>query len=249
MTARVDTPPKPPFALTIGVVGHRPNRLPETARATVETELDRLLDGLKQAADVTFARHAGVFSDRPPTLTMISALAEGADRMAAHAALRHGLKLAAALPFPANDYERDFEDADSQADFADLLGKAAAALVLPGDYDTEPRDYESVGLVILDNADLIVAIWDGGPSGGRGGTTELIERAATMGLPVAHIDATGANPTQLLWPDLADHPLTGGSLADTPARPVGDVLAMVVDAITRPPIDADERAKLEGRRR
>lgn len=245
MTARRSTPPKPPFALSLGVVGHRPNRLPDTAHAAINAQLDALLAGVRQAAEGTYRRHQAVFAERPVELTMLSALAEGADRIAAQAALRNDMAVAAALPFPVADYEKDFTDPASRAEYADLLNRATTVSVLPGDYEAEPRDYDGVGQVILDNADLIVAIWDGGPSGGRGGTTELIERAAAMGLPVVHIDAKGAAEPRLLWADLADFPAVGAALDDTPAEPVASVLDDVIDAITRPPTGENEIASLK----
>ena len=37
-------PPKPRVALSIGVIGHRPDRLPEPGRADVVREIERVLD-------------------------------------------------------------------------------------------------------------------------------------------------------------------------------------------------------------
>ena len=52
-------PARPRLALSIGVIGHRPNRLPEAARAAVETRIDALLATLRQATDAAHARYAG----------------------------------------------------------------------------------------------------------------------------------------------------------------------------------------------
>lgn len=237
-------PARPRLALSIGVIGHRPNRLPEAARAGVETRIDALLATLRQAMDAAHARYAGVLSQAPSSLTMISALAEGADRMAARSALRNGLALDVPLPFAIDDYEKDFADAASRAEYRSLLDQAARCLVLPGNYYAARRDYEPVGHAILDHADIIVAVWDGGASGGRGGTTELIERAAAMDLPILHIDAADAEPPRLLWAGLADHPVSGAKLDDIPSAPPAEVLGTLVDNIVRPPIERAEQDKL-----
>ncbi len=239
------TPVRPTFALSIGVIGHRPNRLPEAARASVERRIGEMLASLRQAAEATRDRYHAFFADAPARLTLISALAEGADRMAAQAALRDGLTLASALPFPVADYETDFADPASRIEYAELIAKSARTLVLPGDHDADPRDYEAVGRLILDNADIVLAVWDGGPSGGRGGTTDLVERAAAMGLPIIHIDALDREPPGLRWAGLADFPVTGGAaVRDMPLASPGEVLGDVIDTLGRPPSVPGERAKL-----
>lgn len=239
-----NAPPKPSLALSIGIIGHRPNRLPEDGRADVERRIDEVLALLRKAADTTRERYATFFGDAPVILTMISALADGADRMAARAALRNDFALASALPFPIADYEKDFPDAASREEYADLLARSARALVLPGDHDREPRDYQAVGHLIIDNADIILAVWDGGASGGRGGTTELVERAAATGVPIVHVDAAGKAVPRLLWAELAEYPASGANLRDVPAAPCAESIGDVVDKIARPPTEPGERAEL-----
>ena len=239
-----NAPPKPSFALSIGIIGHRPNRLPASGRAAVERQIDEVLGLLRKAAETTRDRYATFFADAPVTLTMISALADGADRMAARAALRDGFALASALPFPIADYEKDFSDAASREEYADLLARSARTLVLPGDHDREPRDYQAVGHLIIDNADIILAVWDGGGSGGRGGTTELVERAAAMGVPIVHVDAAGEEAPRLVWAELAEYPVGGASLRDVPAAPCAEAIGDVVDKMARPPTEPGEQAEL-----
>jgi hypothetical protein len=237
-------PPKPSFALSVGIIGHRPNRLPEDGRAAVEHRIDEVLALLRKAAEAARGRYPTFFTDAPVTLTMISALADGADRMAARAALRNGFALASALPFPIADYEKDFPDPASREEYADLLAHSGRTLVLPGDHHREPRDYQSVGRLVIDNADIILAVWDGGASGGRGGTTELVERAAAIGVPIVHVDAAGKEAPRLLWAELAEYPVNGASLSDVPAAPCAEAIGDVVDRMVRPPTEPGEHAQL-----
>ena len=59
---------------------------------------------------------------------MISPLAEGADRIAAQAALDRGAYVDVVLPFAQESYENTFEDDPSRQQFVELLAKARATL-------------------------------------------------------------------------------------------------------------------------
>ena len=81
-----------------------------------------------------------------PRLRFLSPLAEGADRLAAAAALDEGFALHAAMPFPHAEYKKDFaEDPASLAAFQGLLGRAEpGATELDGSRDDEARSYQAV---------------------------------------------------------------------------------------------------------
>ena len=55
---------------------------------------------------------------------LVSCLAEGADRLAAHVALQLGFRLVVPLPMPVELYEKDFAEEGTRREFADLLAKA-----------------------------------------------------------------------------------------------------------------------------
>ncbi len=69
---------------------------------------------------------------------------------------------------------------------------------LDGDYDKEKPDrdeqrnraYEAVGRFVVRNSDIVIAIWNGELAAGRGGTQEVVEYAANVGVPVWWIHAT-----------------------------------------------------------
>ena len=125
-----------------------------------------------------------------------------------------------------------------------LIAAADRVLILPGRRDSAARAYDGVGVVILENADVILAIWDGGASAGKGGTTDLVERAAEMGMPIIHVDALGQAPPRLLWSELADHPVSGVDVGHLPSAPAIEAIPAVVDRVVRPPADPDERRRL-----
>ena len=229
-------PPKPRFALSIGVIGHRLNRLPEQRRSGVMTRICEVLEQLSRAAQTALERHEAFFANERAALTLISGLAEGTDRMAAQGAIEQGLSLTAILPFEIETYEKDFKQQSSRAEYRELISKATT-LELCGDPKQKPRAYEAAGLTILDNSDIVLAVWDGETSAGRGGTVELIEIAAKRGLPIIHIDTTQRHPPRLIWGGLAKFPLFRVDLTDLPVLPVPQSLQDVVDKLVRPPAD------------
>ena len=240
----MSSPARPPLALTVGVIGHRPNRIPEGARPRIDADIAAVLAAIGAACRAARDRHGAVFAETPPQPVLLSALAEGADRYAALLAPGAGFGLSVALPFPVADYESDFAEASSREEYRGLIAAAGRVLVLPGRRDATPGAYDTVGTVILDNADIILAVWDGGPSAGKGGTTDLLERAAAMGMPIVHVDALGTAPPVVLWSGLAAHPVGGLDLGHLPASPAADAIAEVVDRIVRPPDDPGERQRL-----
>ncbi len=160
----------------IGVTGHRFLAEVEKLRASVAEALDRI---------------TGAFPGRK--LQCLSALAEGADRMVAHAVLERGGELTAVLPLPEDDYITDFDSPASKAEFRDLLARATKVIQLPATA-TRNEAYEEGGLWVLDNSDVLIAIYDGKPAQGRGGTADIVARALERGMPVIHIKAGNRIP-------------------------------------------------------
>ena len=83
-------PPKPPFCLTIGVVGHRPDRLPLEGRPRVIAQVNATFALLAKTARGVCERYGQFFTEGSPALRVISALAEGADRIGARGGLENG---------------------------------------------------------------------------------------------------------------------------------------------------------------
>lgn len=166
--------------LTVGVTGHRPNRLadadPELLRDRVRSVLG-FLHGLRP-------------EEAPPTL--MTGLAEGADRIAAQEAMELGFRVDAVLPFVRADYEKDFAGPASLEEFGRLLARSGEVHELPGTRRTpEAQDaaYVAVGRFILDRTDVLLAVWDGRRGRGRGGTTQVLLEALQRATPVVWIAA------------------------------------------------------------
>jgi hypothetical protein len=198
---------KPRLAFRIGITGAR--TLTEAAVPVLNQRLREVLGMLRDwfldLAEQPEA--AGLYTAEPALLRMISPLAEGADRLAAAAALELGYRLEAPLPFSPAEYERDFPEAVPE--FRALLAAAEPrVLALDGGRgDVETRSYEAVGRLVVRNCDLLIAIWDGGKSGGRGGTAEIVHYAGRHGLPIWWIPADGLGLAGwLAGPEATRHP-------------------------------------------
>jgi hypothetical protein len=179
----IAAPPRPHVVFRIGVTGHRPNRLDASRLPELEAAIERLL----REALAQLAQHA--VTDTPaPVLRVLCSLAEGSDRLVARIALRLGCDLQVVLPFLRPDYETDFTTPASLDDFRSLLARASAVVEL----NTLPRDrafgYRDAGDTLLNQSDLLLAIWDGKPSAGIGGTIDVIEHAEARGIPTCILD-------------------------------------------------------------
>ena len=98
-----------PVRLTIGVTAHRD--IPSAERPGIAHLVGDLFDKL-----------ALRFPDTP--LQALCPLAEGGERIFAHAAIERGIPLIVPLPFPREYYEQDFADAASREEFGALCARA-----------------------------------------------------------------------------------------------------------------------------
>jgi hypothetical protein len=149
----------------VGITGHRD--LGPVAR--------RLVSGVL-AAELT--------AHRP--LHGISSLAEGADQIFAEQVVAAGGTLTAVIP--AAGYAATFETVAGKAAYRRLRARATEVIELP--YPSPSEDaYWAAGRRVVCLSDVLIAVWDGGPAGGLGGTADVVTFAAERGVP-----------TTVLWP-------------------------------------------------
>jgi len=117
----------------------------------------------------------------------LSCLARGADQIFAEVVLEAGGKLEVVLP--SVDYREAKVKPHNLDQFDDLLMRSALVRYMP--HKSAGRDaYEDANEAILGGIDRLVAVWDGQPSGGKGGTGDAVEAARGRGVPV-----------DVVWPD------------------------------------------------
>ena len=161
-----------PLFHVVGFTGHR--QLPDGAKAG--EYIRRRLETLRGEA---VGEWIGV-----------SSAAAGSDQLFAQATLDAGFAWEAILPLPAVDFQKDFDPADWRRAEA-LLKRAETTTVTATDGDREEA-YLNCGIETVNACDVFLALWDGEPARGRGGTAEVVAYARELGRPLIVIDpATG----------------------------------------------------------
>lgn len=173
---------RPRVALRVGVVGHRAERLVGVDRDRLRATLELLLRHLRESA---VAATADVLHYRPdgPRLTLLTGMADGTDREAIRAAHADASwAVHAVLPFPLTAHHADSQEALRAA----LEGCAEVTVLdgVAGRYDA----YVPLAHVLVEQADVLVAVWDGERARGVGGTAEVVQQARRAAVPIIRID-------------------------------------------------------------
>ncbi|HET6402678.1 MAG TPA: hypothetical protein VFH95_14940 [Candidatus Kapabacteria bacterium] len=183
-----------PLPLIIGVTGHRDLR---------SEDIPQLHETLREE----FSRLRKLYPATP--FVLLSALAEGSDRLTARIAMESGMRLVVVLPMPIALYETDFDSA-SQEEFHTLLASAEHSLELPIMEGMRPEDivehgsarsrqYAQVGAYLATHSTILFALWDGVELHKVGGTSQVV-RFKLDGVPVPYarphseLDAPDSGP-------------------------------------------------------
>lgn len=144
------------------------------------------------------------------SIKLLSGLAEGADRIAAYAALESGLELVVVLPMPVESYMDDFITTDSKDEFNQLLAKSTAQHTCQHTATDRNVGYVNLGHFLVRHSQLIIALWDGvseqpSPDGSMtilpGGTADVV-RMSEQGVKANHdvlLTAPEKTPVEHLW--------------------------------------------------
>lgn len=161
---------------TIGVTGHR-----------VIAEVEKVKAGIDQA----LRRIDHAF---PGPIVVLSAAAEGADRLVAFQVLvRPDSRLVVALPLPKDDYMGDFRSTQSRIEFLDMLD-SAFEVVQMRPAASRREAYAAAGKYVLDNSEILVAVWDGEDPQSEGATGDIVRRGRERNMPIAWVHAANRDP-------------------------------------------------------
>lgn len=171
--------------VVIGIVGHRD--IPKNDEEKITTAIEKKLREVMQECPNS-------------PIYILTALAEGADRLAVKAAERiknsassgptkrvplgsAQLKIGAVLPLPVLEYRKDFSSPTSLQEFDDMFKRSdwyyepdvkSSSLAESGARD---KCYRTNGLFIARHSQLIIACWDGFHKGAVGGTSDVVNFA------------------------------------------------------------------------
>lgn len=142
---------------------------------------------LAVAGDWSWVREAllATLRELPPPLICYSSLATGADQIFAELVLARGGELRVVLPFAT--YEETFTAEADLESYRSLLRRAAAVEVLTEQTDRE-LSYWAAGRRVVDLAGRVLAVWNGQPAVGLGGTGDVVAYALSSGKPVLHFN-------------------------------------------------------------
>lgn len=150
--------------LLVGVTGHRlidQSQLPQ----------------LRSRIESLFRDLQGQLPDTP--IILLSALAEGADQLAAEVAMNLNWPLIAPLPMEPQRYSRTFSDSEAGARMLEMVSAGTHVQILGGTADSDEVCYQKVETYLAQHSHLLVALWDGLPAEGNGGTADVVRSART----------------------------------------------------------------------
>ncbi|KEI45063.1 hypothetical protein GU90_07660 [Saccharopolyspora rectivirgula] len=123
------------------------------------------------------------------SLIGLSCIADGADALFARAVLDQGGSLIVVVP--AANYREKLPE-EHHADYDELFSRASEIIRL--DFpDSTAESHMTASVKMIELADRLVAVWDGKPARGYGGTADVVAAARERDLPVT-----------VIWPDGAE---------------------------------------------
>ena len=151
--------------ITVGVTAHRAIR--EEDRAALSVSVTEQLRELKERCPNSPIR-------------LLTSLAEGGDQLCAEAAQALSIPLIVALPFPLDEFEKDFtplglERLHTFCRAAELVFVAPPTEAIPEGGVSRDYLYRQAGIYVAAHSHLVLALWDGGPGTAAAcGTSEAV---------------------------------------------------------------------------
>ena len=153
--------------MRVGITGHR-----------------RLNEDVEKQVKVLLAQAVATYD--PGQLTGVSCIADGPDAWFASAVLEHGGRLEVVVPAV------EYRDAlpDWHHPVYDGLLRRAAEVRHTGLTASDSAAHMAGSEILVDLVDELLAVWDGNPAWGYGGTADVVAYAEHVGVPV-----------RILWPE------------------------------------------------
>jgi hypothetical protein len=159
-----------PKALAIGFTGHRALDDETECRMSIA---DFLQQKKRSGAGVVYG---------------VCSAAAGGDLVFAEACLELGIPLRVLLPFAAEEFRKDFAQSDWSR-VERVLTQAVSVEVVSSSQSRNECYYEC-GIETVLQARILLALWNGEPSQGLGGTGDIVSFAKGLGKPVVWLNST-----------------------------------------------------------
>ncbi len=115
----------------------------------------------------------------------VTSLARGADQLFAAILVDNHIPFLVVLA--CKDIESSFEENVDLAEFRRLRSLASSVEVLPYEHPSE-QAYMAAGKWLVSTCDCLLAMWDGKPARGLGGTGDIVALALGSGRKVLHLN-------------------------------------------------------------
>jgi len=156
----------------VGITGHQ--MLSQATKQNVAQAITQLLNDLNKP------------------FVGVTSLAAGSDQIFAISVLASGGTLEIILP--SDGYEETFEAEEDRANYDRLLSLADTVEQLSYSRPTEEA-FLAAGIELARRSDMLIAVWDGQPAAGLGGTADVVSYAQRNGAKIAVVWPLGSSRT------------------------------------------------------
>lgn len=154
--------------LTVGFTGHRRISDPKLIERAIAEAIDQLsLNNLRLAA--------------------VTSAASGSDTLFLEELSRRSIPYFLYLPTSRERFQEDFSQQEwdrVEPHFSNALNVEVVGAEMP-----EDSGYLEAGLLVADEADVVVAVWNGRPAEGVGGTGDIVQYCRQLKKPLVVIDS------------------------------------------------------------
>jgi hypothetical protein len=159
----------------------------------------RLTDG-EGAAKALRSALEQIRRETPGEWIARSSIASGGDRLFVREAHALGMSWHAILPMPRAEFAHDF--APSEWPEVEATLATADHVRVIADSDDREEGYLDCGIETVNEADVLLALWDGDAARGKGGTADIVQYAKSISKPLIIVDAATNEVRRENWDQL-----------------------------------------------
>jgi hypothetical protein len=222
------SPPKPRFALRIGMVGQEPINLSETSLSSVHQQLSKVLYAIEHVGHGILKDEPDVYDRKPSEFRLVCRVTRATAQLVSPTVPKGWLIESVLVSTEESaDLSSVDKDASNQIEFTGYLTSHSVVRFATASNQTEAQTELNAINYSLRQIDLLIAIWNGAATPGADETAAVARRAFESGVPVVWISTAGRHPPRLL----VDFDENGNALApetDCTEGPLASALRLIV---------------------